>query len=79
LAKGIRVEFDSPDFASVWDSGSLGATGGSTVLGLCTETRDEVDEIYRGLVGAGYRGRQPPHDAFWASRYAIVEDPTWSA
>ena len=26
------------------------------------------------LTGVGYRGHQPPYDAFWGSRYAIVED-----
>ena len=38
-------------------------------------SRDEVDEIYAELVAASYPGRQPPYDAFWGSRYAIVEDP----
>jgi uncharacterized glyoxalase superfamily protein PhnB len=27
------------------------------------------------MVGAGYRGLQDPHDAFWGARYAIIEDP----
>ena len=71
----MRVEFDRPDFARVWDSGYDGATGGSTVLGLAIETRDEVDEVYAELVAHGHRGRQPPYDAFWGSRFAIIEDP----
>jgi len=75
LPNGSRVEFDSPEFTRVWDSGYEGATGGSTVLGLRTETRDEVDDIYADLVAHGHRGRQPPYDAFWGSRYAIVNDP----
>jgi catechol 2,3-dioxygenase-like lactoylglutathione lyase family enzyme len=75
LPNGLRVEFDTPDFAHVWDSSYEGALGGSTLLGLTTETRDEVDELYADLVAREHRGRQPPYDAFWGSRFAIVEDP----
>ncbi len=32
-------------------------------------------ERYAELTSAGYRGRQPPFDAFWGARYAIVADP----
>ncbi|MGI8904193.1 MAG: VOC family protein [Solirubrobacteraceae bacterium] len=75
LPNGFRVEFDSPDFAHVWDSSYEGAVGGSAVLGLTTETRDEVDELFADLVAHGHRGRQHPYDAFWGSRFAIVDDP----
>jgi hypothetical protein len=27
------------------------------------------------MTAAGYVGRQPPFDAFWGARYAIVADP----
>ena len=37
--------------------------------------RQAVDDRYAELISAGYRGRQPPFDAFWGSRYAIVADP----
>lgn len=75
LPNGLRVEFDTPDFVKVWDGSYRGTTGGSTVLGIQTATRAEVDDVYAELVGLGHRGRQPPYDAFWGSRYAIVEDP----
>lgn len=75
LPGGMRVEIDSRDFAAAWDSGYSGATGGSTVLGLSTNTREEVDDLYADLIAHGARGRQPPYDAFWGSRYAIVDDP----
>jgi hypothetical protein len=38
-------------------------------------TRQAVDDRYAELTSAGYRGRQPPFDAFWGARYAIVADP----
>lgn len=78
LPNGLRVEFDSPSFASAWDSGYKGTTGGSTVLGLRTETRGEVDELYTDLVAQGHHGRQPPYDTFWGARFAIVDDPDGS-
>ena len=75
MPDGITVEFDSTSFAPVWDSGYAEATGGTTVLGVSTDTRTAVDELYERLIDSGGRGRQPPYDAFWGSRYAIVEDP----
>jgi catechol 2,3-dioxygenase-like lactoylglutathione lyase family enzyme len=75
LPGGLLVEFDSTGFVPMWDSGWSGKTGGSTVLGLALPTRSAVDESYTELTGAGYAARQPPYDAFWGARYAIVEDP----
>jgi predicted enzyme related to lactoylglutathione lyase len=75
LPNGMSVDFDSHGFVPVWDSGYQGGTGGTTVLGIRVKTRASVDELYADLVAAGHHGRQPPYDAFWGSRYAIVEDP----
>lgn len=75
LPDGPSVAFDRVGFVSMWDSGYAGQTGGSTVLGISVEGRDAVDELYAELVTVGHPGRQPPYDAFWGSRYAIVEDP----
>jgi uncharacterized glyoxalase superfamily protein PhnB len=75
LPSGLRVEFDTPEFAIQWDTGYAGGTGGTTLLGVETATRAEVDELYADLVANGGRERQPPYDAFWGSRFAIVEDP----
>ena len=38
-------------------------------------SRQEVDARYAELTAAGYAGRQPPTDAFWGARFAIVRDP----
>jgi catechol 2,3-dioxygenase-like lactoylglutathione lyase family enzyme len=75
LPGGLLVEWDSTEFVPQWDSGWSGSTGGSTILGFSVPSRDAVDEIYADLTGAGHRGHQPPCDAFWGARYAIVEDP----
>jgi catechol 2,3-dioxygenase-like lactoylglutathione lyase family enzyme len=75
LGNGFRLEFDLTSFVPLWDSAFAGATGGSTVVGWGCSGREEVDRLYRELIGAGARSRQPPYDAFWGARYAIVEDP----
>jgi uncharacterized glyoxalase superfamily protein PhnB len=49
------------------------------VLGFKVDSRDQVDEIYADLAAAGYRGQQPPYDAFWGARYAVIEDPGGNA
>jgi len=72
---GEYFEFDTIEFLPKWDSGWNGSTGGNTVLGFAVPTRDEVDEIYRDMTEAGYRGHQPPYDPFWGARYAIIDDP----
>jgi catechol 2,3-dioxygenase-like lactoylglutathione lyase family enzyme len=75
LASGFVLEWDTAEFAALWDSGSPGSLPGSTVIGFAVPTRQAVDDVYADLTGAGHRGRQRPYDAFWGSRYAIVEDP----
>lgn len=75
LPNGLRIEFDTADFAATWDTGYRGGTGGSTLLGVETATRAAVDDLYAELLANGGHGRQPPYDAFWGSRFAVVEDP----
>jgi catechol 2,3-dioxygenase-like lactoylglutathione lyase family enzyme len=72
---GFLVEFDSVASVSQWDTGAPGTTGGSAVFGFALPSRDAVDATFADVTSAGYRGRQPPYDAFWGARYAIVEDP----
>lgn len=76
LPGGLLVEFDEADLVAQWDTGWSGSVGGSTVLGFWLPSRDAVDEVYSDLVGAGHTGHQPPYDAFWGGRYAIVDDPS---
>jgi catechol 2,3-dioxygenase-like lactoylglutathione lyase family enzyme len=78
LPTGMIIEFDSTQFVPQWDAGWKGATGGSAVLGFSVPSREAVDDIYADLTGAGYGAHQPPYDAFWGARYAIVDDPDGS-
>jgi len=74
---GALLELDSAEFAPVWNTGWAGRNDlqGRVVLGFRIATRDGVDHRFSSLTNAGYRGLQPPFDAFWGARYAIVEDP----
>jgi uncharacterized glyoxalase superfamily protein PhnB len=73
----VDFEMDSMAFAQVWNEGGRGRGDlkGRVVLGFRVVSREAVDEVYADLTAAGYAGLQPPHDAFWGARHAIVEDP----
>jgi catechol 2,3-dioxygenase-like lactoylglutathione lyase family enzyme len=74
---GLIVHFDSPALARVYDQGWVEpkGTGTRNVLSFHVESREEVDRIHAKLTGLGHPSAQPPYDAFWGARYAIVEDP----
>ncbi len=79
---GLTLEIDSVAFARTWNRGwrsGGGAGGGMGVLGFGLPTRDAVDAVYDRMVRAGHRGQQAPYDAFWGSRFAVVEDPDGNA
>ena len=70
------IEFDSHDLARVYNQGHREAPApGAAILSFRVPTREAVDDGYRRLTDAGHPGRQPPFDAFWGARYAIVADP----
>jgi len=73
---GVRLEFDNIPMAKLWHAGwREHGHGSKTVLGVSLPSREAVDERYAELTAAGYTGCQPPYDAFFGARYAIVEDP----
>jgi len=62
--------------ASIWHaSWREGRAGSRAVVGFSLPSREAVDERYAKLTSVGYASRQPPYDAFWGARYAIVQDP----
>ena len=73
---GLLVALHLPDYTRTWNSGYDGATGGSVVLDVdVPDHRETVDRLHAELVGDGHQSPQPPFDAFFGSRYAIVRDP----
>jgi catechol 2,3-dioxygenase-like lactoylglutathione lyase family enzyme len=72
----FEIHLDSVAFAKRWDAGWHGGQGGGrVVIGFDVPSRDAVDERWADLTAAGYVGQQPPYDAFFGARYAVVEDP----
>jgi catechol 2,3-dioxygenase-like lactoylglutathione lyase family enzyme len=73
---GFSLEIDAHGSATIWHAGFRADPAGvGVVLGFRLPSNEAVDERYADLVAAGHTGRQPPFDAFWGARYAIVADP----
>ena len=73
---GFSLELDTAESARLWHAGwRADPAGARVVLGFMLASRQAVDDRYAELTAAGYRGRQPPFDAFWGARYAIVAGP----
>jgi uncharacterized glyoxalase superfamily protein PhnB len=77
LGSTVALDIDSVPFARLWNTGWQGRQDlrGRVVVGFKLSSRSAVDTLYASLTGAGHAGLQPPNDAFWGSRYGIVEDP----
>jgi uncharacterized glyoxalase superfamily protein PhnB len=73
---GLTLHFDSQKLARVYNKGYRRNTdGGNVVIGFTVRTRRAVDTLHAKMTKAGYKSQQPPWDAFWGARYAIVADP----
>jgi len=73
---GFSLELDTAESARIWHAGwRADPASARVVVGFALPTRDAVDQRYQELTSAGYQGKQPPFDAHWGARYAIVADP----
>ena len=73
---GFSLELDTAESTRLWHAGwRADPDSVRVVIGFALPSREAVDVRYAELTSAGYRGRQPPFDAFWGARYAIVADP----
>jgi catechol 2,3-dioxygenase-like lactoylglutathione lyase family enzyme len=77
--EGLDLDFDLVSFASKWNKGARVDGYKGAVIGFRVATRDAVDRIHADMTAAGYRSQQEPYDAFWGSRYAVIEDPDGNA
>ena len=78
-AAGVTIDFelDSVDFARIWNQGWRDRPDlrGKVLLGFKMPSRSAVDTAYADLTGTGHPGLHAPCDAFWGSRFAVLEDP----
>ncbi len=76
MPNGFELEFDSTKLADSYDPGAGQFPDGvRNVFVFALPSRDAVDTLYAELTTAGFDGHQPPYDAFWGARYAVVDDP----
>ena len=78
LGGEVDLDLDSTAFTPDWNAGWPAGQSG-VIVGFRVATREDVDDLYEELTGAGHVGQQPPYDAFWGARDAIVEDPSGNA
>ena len=72
---GFSLELDTGESAGLWHAGwRADPASTQVVLGFMLPARQAVDDRYAELTSAGYRGRQPPFDAFWGARSGIVAE-----
>jgi len=74
VAGAVGLDFESRQLAHAYNQG-FAAERGRVVIGVELESREAVDRLWEDLLNEGAQGLQPPFDAFWGARYAIVEDP----
>ena len=73
---GFSLELDTVESVRFWHAGwRADPSSAGVVIGFSLPTRAAVDERHAELTAAGYQELQPPFDAFWGARYAIVADP----
>ena len=78
-AGGIDFDLDSVVFARQWDEGWPIGRSGACVIGFKSRRATRSTASTPTSPAPGYRGQQPPYDAFWGARYAVVEDPDGNA
>ena len=76
LGSGIRYALDTEEVMRMFDPEWKRPTDGHMVGGAFRcQSPDEVDRVYRELLGAGGTTHKEPWDAFWGQRYAQLKDP----
>ena len=76
MPSGFSLELGTAAPARLWHaSWRADPARVRVVIGFSLPAREAVDERYAELTCAGFAGRQPPFDAFWGARYAIVAGP----
>ena len=77
MPSGLIVHFDSEALARAYDRGWRPPSGKGTraVLNFKVASRTDVDALHDQMCKRGSASTQPPFDAFWGARYAIIEDP----
>lgn len=72
----LALELGTERLTRGYDPGFRMPSGpGTNTLNFDLASREAVDAMYTDLTQAGYGAHLAPIDAFWGSRFAIVDDP----
>jgi uncharacterized glyoxalase superfamily protein PhnB len=72
----LSLELGTEKITRSYDASFRAPDGRATnTLNFDLPSREAVDAMYADLIGAGYGAHLEPIDAFWGSRFAIVDDP----
>lgn len=75
LPNGLRLMWDTVELIKGIDPSWVEPVGQRTAMAFLCGSPGEVDATFASLVGAGFKGKAEPFDAFWGQRYATVLDP----
>jgi catechol 2,3-dioxygenase-like lactoylglutathione lyase family enzyme len=75
MPNGLRLMVDTEDVIRSFRPDWTRETGNQLALAFACGSPAEVDELYVGVVKAGFDGEKEPWDAFWGHRYAQLRDP----
>jgi uncharacterized glyoxalase superfamily protein PhnB len=76
--EGYRISWNNVEMVKGIDPHWVEPVGQRIGLAFKCDSPAEVDELYRKVLEAGYKGHKEPWDAFWGQRYAVVLDPDGS-
>jgi len=75
LPNGLRLMWDTEELMKQIDPEREEPRGNRMGLAFLCDAPAAVDELHAKGVGAGFRSKATPYDAFWGQRYATVLDP----
>lgn len=77
MPDGFELALDSQPLAETYNAGwrKPPTPGGRVTIGCRLANAEAVDAAFERLAALGHPALQPPYDAFWGSRYAVVADP----
>jgi catechol 2,3-dioxygenase-like lactoylglutathione lyase family enzyme len=75
LPNGIRLMWDTLELIKQLDPDWVEPRGHRMNLAFECSSASEVNATHAKVVGAGFRSKKEPWDAFWGQRYAQVIDP----
>src|ERR1700747_2948131 len=70
MPNGLRLMVDTEEVVLSFRPDWTRETGHQLGLAFACASPAEVDELYAGVVEAGFEGDKEPWDAFWGYRYA---------